>query len=71
MPNHDSYQDKEATEPESGELTSREGLTVRYEIRVATGEEAKLLRRRQADAIRALLLWHAAQERGDTARRAV
>jgi hypothetical protein len=42
----------------------RQPLAVTYEIRVVHGEEAKLLRRQQAEAIRALLLW-LAKEEGD------
>jgi hypothetical protein len=52
-PNHD----KESGDLEAGELTNRDGMAVRYQIHVVTGEEAQLLRRRQARAIRALLVW--------------
>ncbi|GAB3428449.1 hypothetical protein [Flindersiella endophytica] len=42
----------------------RRPLKVTYEILVVRGEEAKLLRRRQADAIRALLVWLTEEEDG-------
>jgi hypothetical protein len=40
----------------------RKPLKVTYEILVVRGEEAKLLRRRQAEAIRALLVWVTKEE---------
>jgi hypothetical protein len=40
----------------------RQPLKVTYEIIVVHGEEAKLLRQRQAEAIRALLVWLETEE---------